>query len=221
MNVPCKVIKDLLPLYLDKVCSEESRNIVEEHLKECPDCRKFHDELIAADSIQIDPDAAGCERQKAASFKSVKNKIFRKQLIVSAIVVIAILIAGFIVRGILKNTIETVEYNDNLSAAMVDGSLVGRLQSSRLYETGAKRVTVFENGVEKSFLFFYVVNTKWDELTTYDEVYSEFLLCPKDKGADSIDAVYYYTGDYDGIEESESYEELQKTIEKSTLLWEK
>lgn len=221
MNVPCKVIKDLLPLYLDKVCSEESRNIVEEHLKECPDCRKFHDELVAADSIQIDPETAECERQKAASLKSVKKRIAGKQIIIALIVVLAIIIAGFIVRGILKNTIETVEYNDNLSAAMVDGSLVGRLQGSRLYETGSKRIDTALNGQEKSFLFFYVVNTKWDDYTTYDEVYSEFLLCPKEKGADSIDAVYYYTGNYDGIEESESYEELQKTIEKSTLLWEK
>lgn len=39
MKVPCGVIKDLLPLYQDNVCSQESRALVEEHLESCPHCR--------------------------------------------------------------------------------------------------------------------------------------------------------------------------------------
>lgn len=35
----CGMIKDLLPLYIDGVCSEESRQLVEEHMKECDTCR--------------------------------------------------------------------------------------------------------------------------------------------------------------------------------------
>lgn len=38
MKVPCDVIRDLLPLYADEACSEESGKMVEEHLQECPDC---------------------------------------------------------------------------------------------------------------------------------------------------------------------------------------
>ena len=38
MKVPCDVIRDLLPLYADEACSEESGKLVEEHLQECPDC---------------------------------------------------------------------------------------------------------------------------------------------------------------------------------------
>ena len=40
MKITCNVIKDLLPLYHDKICSEDSRKIVEEHLVECDNCRK-------------------------------------------------------------------------------------------------------------------------------------------------------------------------------------
>lgn len=36
----CNIIIDLLPLYIDDVCSEDSRRMVEEHLKECEDCRR-------------------------------------------------------------------------------------------------------------------------------------------------------------------------------------
>jgi hypothetical protein len=38
-RIECSVVKDILPLYLDDVVSVETRDIVKEHLAECPDCR--------------------------------------------------------------------------------------------------------------------------------------------------------------------------------------
>ena len=38
MKMECEVIRDLLPLYADEVCSEKSRGLVEEHLASCPEC---------------------------------------------------------------------------------------------------------------------------------------------------------------------------------------
>lgn len=46
MNISCEIIKDLLPLYHDSVCSDDSRKLVEEHLQCCETCR---DELGAMD----------------------------------------------------------------------------------------------------------------------------------------------------------------------------
>ena len=63
-------------------------------------------------------------------------------------------------------------------------------------------------------------DTKWDDLTTNRQVFSEYVLCPAEKGADQIDSVYYYTGDYTGIE-SMSSDELQEVIDTSVLLWSK
>lgn len=40
MKTPCTVIEDLIPLYVDGICSEESSKIVGKHLAECEDCRK-------------------------------------------------------------------------------------------------------------------------------------------------------------------------------------
>ena len=37
----CEIVRDLLPLYEDGLCSEESRGAVEEHLKTCEACRKL------------------------------------------------------------------------------------------------------------------------------------------------------------------------------------
>lgn len=41
----CEIIRDLMPLYLDDCCSEGSRKMVEEHIKECDSCRKLLDEM--------------------------------------------------------------------------------------------------------------------------------------------------------------------------------
>ena len=38
MKYDCDGIHDLLPLYADDACSKRSREMVEEHLQECPDC---------------------------------------------------------------------------------------------------------------------------------------------------------------------------------------
>ena len=34
----CDIIKDLLPLYIDECCSEESANEVKKHLEKCKEC---------------------------------------------------------------------------------------------------------------------------------------------------------------------------------------
>ena len=41
MNISCEIIKDLLPLYHEEVCSIESKDMVENHLSECDACREI------------------------------------------------------------------------------------------------------------------------------------------------------------------------------------
>ena len=38
-EVGCNVIGDLMPSYLDAICSEEGRSLVDRHLKNCAQCR--------------------------------------------------------------------------------------------------------------------------------------------------------------------------------------
>ena len=41
----CEVVKDLMPLYVDGLCSEETTGEIREHIKECELCRKKMQEL--------------------------------------------------------------------------------------------------------------------------------------------------------------------------------
>ncbi|MGM9537208.1 MAG: zf-HC2 domain-containing protein [Candidatus Onthomonas sp.] len=45
MKLPCAVIQDLLPLYVDGCAAPESRALVEEHIASCPDCSRQLGEL--------------------------------------------------------------------------------------------------------------------------------------------------------------------------------
>ena len=40
MKIPCSVIRDLLPLYAEKMVEPETENLVTEHLADCSDCRQ-------------------------------------------------------------------------------------------------------------------------------------------------------------------------------------
>lgn len=47
MKLTCKVVEDMLPMYYDGICSEESAAMVEEHLKDCPCCSQMLADLRA------------------------------------------------------------------------------------------------------------------------------------------------------------------------------
>lgn len=55
MKLSCKVIEDMLPMYYDGVCSDESATLVEEHLKECPQCSRVLADLHSGINIPQKP----------------------------------------------------------------------------------------------------------------------------------------------------------------------
>lgn len=87
MNITCDVIRDLLPLYADDVCSPGSRELVETHLYSCRDCagelRMMKADLPGVPLAEVDS-------AKAAGKAWKKNKV--RSLILGLL--IAALIGG-------------------------------------------------------------------------------------------------------------------------------
>lgn len=79
METNCKVVEDLMPLYIDHVCSDESKQIVEEHLKECHNCRAKYDTQNS--KITIDRNIIEENLKAKEPFKKIK----RRNLILLAI----------------------------------------------------------------------------------------------------------------------------------------
>lgn len=85
MDISCEVVRDLLPLYHDGVCSGESRALVEEHLEKCPACRAEL-ETFDAEPKEDHMDEAKLIAETAKVWK--KNKataFFKGALIVAAL----------------------------------------------------------------------------------------------------------------------------------------
>ena len=45
MKLPCAVIRDLLPLYAENLVEPDTKDLVDQHLAECPDCQKRFSEI--------------------------------------------------------------------------------------------------------------------------------------------------------------------------------
>ncbi len=130
MKVPCNVIRDLLPLYHDSVCSPETAALVEEHLKDCDACQEeFH--KLQANLLPLPLPVPGKEEQKAQGLAKVKKILRKKRVIVAAIVaaVTIVLCYGgylFLQLPIMGESIESVR---SVSVEEETGRLVVGLQS--------------------------------------------------------------------------------------------
>lgn len=47
----CNVVKDLIPLYIDDCCSEESAKIVKDHLENCTSCKEIFESMNASSDV--------------------------------------------------------------------------------------------------------------------------------------------------------------------------
>lgn len=103
MKTSCDVIRDLLPLYADHVTSDASSALVEEHLNECPDCRKELEQMQRPVPVKL-------EEVPAATLKKIKRDIHKK-IICTVLAAVAIVICLGAVSMKLYNaqTIVTLE----------------------------------------------------------------------------------------------------------------
>lgn len=86
-NISCEIIQDLLPLYCDGVCSEESKKAVLAHVQTCEKCRE---ELrVMGLPIDIPEKSEEVEAAEAASraWKQNKRKAFRLGIVLAALLV--------------------------------------------------------------------------------------------------------------------------------------
>ena len=115
-KISCDIIKDLLPLYIDGVCSSDSIDLIEEHLKECPLCEAEFMSLQNNTDIkpEIDKDIDKAVKNANKKIKKGKKKVVAATL---SIVSIVLLIAGIIGYLIIPVKLAQQDfYNDNLAA---------------------------------------------------------------------------------------------------------
>lgn len=95
MNISCDIIRDLLPLYYDDICSDDSKAMVVEHLDGCEKCREELQSIDANINVpHINPQSENSMKAVSSAWKKSKKKSFFKGTLI-AVIICAILIGGF------------------------------------------------------------------------------------------------------------------------------
>ena len=89
-DVTCEVIKDLIPLYVDDVLSEDSKALVEEHLNTCEKCAEYCKDLKEAETV-INKNK---NSRATEAIKKIKSRINLRRvvaIVVTAVSIISVL----------------------------------------------------------------------------------------------------------------------------------
>lgn len=152
-NISCAVVKDLLPNYIDKLTSEETNKIMEDHFDTCVSCTMERDAMrseLAMDKIPED-----------VELKKYLNKTKKMYLLKGVILSIGII-------GIIVSFIVDLAVNRSLTwSLIVDMSMV------YLYASGFVAIVSMKNKIIKTLIVMsvlllpllygmeYVINTNY------------------------------------------------------------
>lgn len=102
MNKKCDIIKDLLPLYAENICSDDSRQAVAEHIAECESCRNELNKINTNVAIQADSDVS--------MFKRIKKRARIEKVVISIVSIVFVLSALWFAQFFLINTDCAMDY---------------------------------------------------------------------------------------------------------------
>ncbi|MCA1063928.1 zf-HC2 domain-containing protein [Rossellomorea sp. AcN35-11] len=150
-EVPCEIIEDLLPLYHDEVCSEESRKMVDEHLAGCEQCRiklaRIQTDLSLPEKEHVDHSTDDRVIEKiAATWKKGRARSFTKGVLISALSISILILAyaGLFKWNIISVASDKAEISDISETA--DGKIVYYLDIDDGYRVNTLKYDMDDSG---------------------------------------------------------------------------
>lgn len=125
MKLSCKVIEDMLPMYFDKVCSEESTALIEEHLKDCPYCSHILSELRSdIDTPQKNMDDIKPLKKIQKSYKKMKTHWLIAIIVILLLIPVAFFVGAESELPVDFSKEEAIAYANEFMTCLVDGDYV-------------------------------------------------------------------------------------------------
>lgn len=215
-KMDCDIIKDLLPLYIDGVVSDTTKDVIEGHLSECEECRK--EAAMLQKNMQLPASEKALEAEVHA-LKKIKKSFFKKKVIIALATACLTLLVAAGVYSYMVMAEEIILYEaSKVKIEEKADSLYFNYMGDDLdctYLAGPLKLKV--DGETKNVGFIYYTATPW---STHIQP-----LLEKDKpndpfygwSTDKIDQVYYGAYDIEGsIEEDDT-----ALLEGKQLIWEK
>ena len=153
MNLPCEVIADLLPLYSDGACSEQSAALVEEHICSCEKCKKALADMSEPYETKNKPDE---EQMLAKSIFKIRKKLNRKIIFRSTAIALALFCAFFAVWSAFEvlTKLNVVSVGaENFEISGVTCVEEGKVISFSFEALDGKGINVFDTEMEGNVLY--------------------------------------------------------------------
>ena len=83
----CKIVQDLIPLYIDNTCTQESREYAEEHIQTCPDCKALLDSMKQPLETKL-----STPNPKASFGRFSRRLVHRRVLLISLSILAALVV---------------------------------------------------------------------------------------------------------------------------------
>ncbi|MBR6664858.1 MAG: DUF4825 domain-containing protein [Lachnospiraceae bacterium] len=106
-KLPCEVVKDLFPSYIDELTGEVTNNLIEEHTNECEECRQA---LESMRSPEGEPEKQS--QKKEIDYLKKTRKKYRRNIFITIVLVLALVLGGL---GVKQYFIGTTLQNEYLS----------------------------------------------------------------------------------------------------------
>lgn len=149
MTYPCGIIRDLLPLYIDEVCNEESKQAVENHLSECEKCRNYYKSMKSTEGFVAKENDNSEDMKMANNLKNVKSKINKKirNIVLGAVAAMVFVIVG--VTLLFNVALKEVSPDDVIVSANVY-SFEELIENSASNVPNSESVTIYSDDSDNS-----------------------------------------------------------------------
>lgn len=149
MTYPCGIIRDLLPLYIDDVCNEESKQAVENHLSECEKCRNYYKSMKSTEGFVAKENDNSEDMKMANNLKNVKSKINKKirNIVLGAVAAMVFVIVG--VTLLFSVALKEVSPDDVIVSANVY-SFEELIENSASNVPNSESVTIYSDESDNS-----------------------------------------------------------------------
>lgn len=121
IDLPCEIVKDLLPNYVDGLTSDSSTESVEQHLKQCKDCREHYETMKKEyhhPAERLDEPSAETMREKSL-FQRINRKLNRKVRRVAGAGIAGVLLVAVLFYGLFNVAVKEVPVEDVTVSAHV------------------------------------------------------------------------------------------------------
>lgn len=97
MKGKCEIVRDLLPIYIENLESEETKNYIEEHLKDCAECKEILNNM-KSDYIKEEQENLDEKQVEVRSIKKFKQRVnLLKFSAIASIITVLIILFSIII----------------------------------------------------------------------------------------------------------------------------